>query len=155
MDSELGKGRRCSATGGASKGPESLFRLEAIVSQHDTWLGDIHLATPPHRGLVMGVSLAFTAAIVLFVFLGHCTRHTTAVGQLVPARGCSMSSPHMAVWSVPFMPGWARPCAAASRCCRLTTIWPAKARRPPQLSLSPSCVCRSKNSKPILLIRAT
>ncbi len=71
----------------ASKGSENLFRIEAIKSQQDTWLGDIHLATPPHRGLVMGVSLAFTAAIVLFIFLGHYTRHTTAVGQLVPARG--------------------------------------------------------------------
>ncbi len=87
MDSKLGKGRRCSAAGEAKQYPESLFRLEAIKSQHDTWLGDIHLATPPHRGLVMGVSLAFTAAIVLFVFLGHYTRHTTAVGQLVPAQG--------------------------------------------------------------------
>ncbi len=87
MDSEHGNGRRCSAAGEAKQGSESLFRLEAIKSQQDTWLGDIHLATPPHRGLVMGVSLAFTAAIVLFVFLGHYTRHTTAVGQLVPAQG--------------------------------------------------------------------
>jgi len=87
MDSELGNHRHASVLAKANRSAEDLFRIEVIESQHDTWLGDIHLTAPPHQGLVMGVSLVFTAAIVLFVFLGHYTRHTTAVGQLVPASG--------------------------------------------------------------------
>lgn len=72
---------------GATSTDAGLFRLEALQAQQDAWLGEIHLATPPHRILVMSVALALTAAILALLFFGHYTRRATVPGTLVPTSG--------------------------------------------------------------------
>ena len=68
-------------------GPDSLFRPEALQAQQTRWLGEIHIATPPRRWIVVSVALLFTAAIVAYLFLGQYTRRETVPGTLVPAAG--------------------------------------------------------------------
>ncbi|EQD51608.1 secretion protein, HlyD family, partial [mine drainage metagenome] len=64
-----------------------MFRVEALQAQRDSWLGEIHIATPPRRWIVVSVALLFTAAIVAYLFLGEYTRRATVPGTLVPAAG--------------------------------------------------------------------
>ena len=64
-----------------------LFRLEALQARQDAWLGEIHLATPPHRLLVVSVALVLTASILTFLFFGHYTRRATVAGTLVSTSG--------------------------------------------------------------------
>ena len=55
-------------------GGGDLFRSEALQAQQTRWLGEIHIATPPRRWIVVSVALLFTAAIVAYLFLGQYTR---------------------------------------------------------------------------------
>ncbi|EQD50118.1 membrane-fusion protein, partial [mine drainage metagenome] len=57
-----------------------MFRVEALQAQRDSWLGEIHIATPPRRWIVVSVALLFTAAIVAYLFLGEYTRRATVPG---------------------------------------------------------------------------
>ncbi len=66
---------------------DDLFRAEALQAQQTRWLGEIHIATPPRRWIVVSVALLFTAAIVAYLFLGEYTRRETVPGTLVPAAG--------------------------------------------------------------------
>ena len=68
-------------------GGGDLFRSEALQAQQTRWLGEIHIATPPRRWIVVSVALLFTAAIVAYLFLGDYTRRETVPGTLVPAAG--------------------------------------------------------------------
>ncbi len=70
-----------------SEGNGSLFRAEALRAHQDAWLGEIHIATPPRRWIVVSVALLFTGAIVAYLFLGQYTRRETVPGTLVPAAG--------------------------------------------------------------------
>jgi membrane fusion protein len=70
-----------------SEGTGSLFRAEALRAHQETWLGEIHIATPPRRWIVVSVALLFTGAIVAYLFLGQYTRRETVPGTLVPAAG--------------------------------------------------------------------
>ncbi len=72
---------------GTTSTDAGLFRLEALQAKQDAWLGDIHLATPPRRWLVVSVALALTASILAFLFFGHYTRRATVPGTLVPTSG--------------------------------------------------------------------
>jgi membrane fusion protein len=73
----------CAGYGGGS----DLFRAEALQAQQTRWLGEIHIATPPRRWIVVSLALLFTAAIVAYLFLGDYTRRETVPGTLVPAAG--------------------------------------------------------------------
>lgn len=64
-----------------------LFRSEALQAHATRWLGEIHIATPPRRWIVVGLALLFTGAIVAYLFLGEYTRRETVPGTLVPAAG--------------------------------------------------------------------
>ena len=64
-----------------------MFRPQALAAQQTRWLGEIHIATPPRRWIVVSVALLFTAAIVAYLFLGEYTRRETVPGTLVPAAG--------------------------------------------------------------------
>ena len=68
-------------------GGGDLFRSEALQAHATRWLGEIHIATPPRRWIVVSVALLFTAAIVAYLFLGEYTRRETVPGTLVPAAG--------------------------------------------------------------------
>ena len=68
-------------------GGGDLFRSEALQAQQTRWLGEIHIATPPRRWIVVSLALLFTAAIVAYLFLGDYTRRETVPGTLVPAAG--------------------------------------------------------------------
>ena len=78
-------GAAANATGRAPS--DDLFRAEALQAQQTRWLGEIHIATPPRRWIVVSVALLFTAAIVAYLFLGDYTRRETVPGTLVPAAG--------------------------------------------------------------------
>jgi len=46
-----GMGAAANAAGRAP--PDGLFRVEALQAQRDSWLGEIHIATPPRRWIVV------------------------------------------------------------------------------------------------------
>lgn len=75
------------ANAAGREGTDSLFRAEAVRAHQDAWLGDIHLATPPRRWIVVSVALILTGAIVAYLFLGEYTRRATVPGTLVPTSG--------------------------------------------------------------------
>ncbi|MHB1615742.1 MAG: HlyD family efflux transporter periplasmic adaptor subunit [Metallibacterium sp.] len=78
-------GATVNATG--INGTDSLFRPEALQAHQNVWLGEIHIATPPRRWIVVSLALLFTSAIVAYLFLGQYTRRETVPGTLVPAAG--------------------------------------------------------------------
>lgn len=82
-----GMGMGAAANAAGMEGTGSLFRAEAVRAHQDAWLGDIHLATPPRRWLVVGTALILTGAIVAYLFLGQYTRRATVPGTLVPTSG--------------------------------------------------------------------
>lgn len=73
--------------GTGSAADAALFRPEALEAQRSSWLGEIHIATPPRRWIVVGAALLFTLAIVAYLLLGEYTRRETVPGALVPAAG--------------------------------------------------------------------
>lgn len=66
---------------------DRLFRAQAVQAKQASWLGEIHIATPPRRWIVVSLALLFTGAIVAYLFLGQYTRRETVPGALVPAAG--------------------------------------------------------------------
>lgn len=66
---------------------ESLFRQEVLKARQGSWLGDIAIASPLARWVLLTLAAALGASVVLFLFLGHYTRRESVVGQLVPSGG--------------------------------------------------------------------
>ncbi len=73
-----------------------LFRPEALRAQQDAWLGDIHLATPPRRWIVVGLALLFTAHRRLSV-PGRVHAPRNGAGHL-GAGGGPAQSQRPAIW---------------------------------------------------------
>lgn len=73
-----------------------LFREEALQAQSPQWLGVTRLATPiPHQ--VWGTFAALmSAAILLWLFLGHYTQREHVTGTLVPQAGLLNVTAHAA-----------------------------------------------------------
>ncbi len=65
----------------------SLFRPEALQSQRHASLGGIQINTPPAFWAVSLLAVAFVAAAVTYLFLGHYTQRAAVQGTLVPASG--------------------------------------------------------------------
>jgi membrane fusion protein len=68
-------------------GMESLFRHEALEAKQKKWIGEIVIATPPNRWLVVLIALLAAVAMAMFLFLGHYTRREGVTGLLVPSNG--------------------------------------------------------------------
>ena len=68
-------------------GHRDLFRHEALKSQRRAALGCIQINTPPAFWAVSALAVAFVAAAIIYLFLGHYTQRATAQGTLVPASG--------------------------------------------------------------------
>lgn len=66
---------------------ESLFRQEVLKARQGSWLGDIAIASPLARWVLLTLAAALGASVVLFLFFGHYTRRESVVGQLVPSGG--------------------------------------------------------------------
>lgn len=65
----------------------SLFRPESLQSQRHASLGGIQINTPPAFWAVSLLAVAFVAAAVTYLFLGHYTQRAAVQGTLVPASG--------------------------------------------------------------------
>lgn len=66
---------------------EGLFREQAVEAQRPQPLGAIRLATPVSHQVWGIAAAAMTAAIVLWLCLGHYTRREHVTGLLVPQAG--------------------------------------------------------------------
>ena len=65
----------------------SLFRQEALTTQHQTWLGSIQLIRPLSLSLLTTLAVTMAVGVVLFLGWGQYTRKAQVVGVLVPERG--------------------------------------------------------------------
>lgn len=66
---------------------DGLFRAEAVEAQRPQPLGAIRLATPVSQQVWGLTAAAVTAAIVLWLCLGHYTRREQVTGLMVPQAG--------------------------------------------------------------------
>jgi len=65
----------------------ALFRAEALAAQTDRLHGDIMLARSLAGWMLGWGAAAVAATLIAFLFLGHYTKRTTAIGVLVPLGG--------------------------------------------------------------------
>lgn len=66
---------------------QGLFRIAALQSQRRAALGSIQINTPPAFWAVSVLAVAFVAAAIIYLFLGHYTQRARVQGTLVPASG--------------------------------------------------------------------
>lgn len=65
----------------------TLFRQEALTTQHQTWLGSIQLIRPLSLSLLATLAVLVAVGVVFFLGLGQYTRKAQVVGVLVPEKG--------------------------------------------------------------------
>jgi membrane fusion protein len=65
----------------------SLFRQEVLKARQTSWLGEIAVASPLANWVMLVLTAALGATVVLFLALGRYTRRESVVGQLVPSGG--------------------------------------------------------------------
>lgn len=56
---------------------QGLFRIAALQSQRRAALGSIQINTPPAFWAVSVLAVAFVAAAIIYLFLGHYTQRAT------------------------------------------------------------------------------
>lgn len=66
---------------------KTLFRQEALTTQHQTWLGSIRLIRPLSFSLLATLTVLVAVGVVLFLGVGQYTRKAQVVGVLVPEKG--------------------------------------------------------------------
>jgi membrane fusion protein len=65
----------------------SLFRQEALTTQHQTWLGSIQLIRPLSLTLLAALAALVAVGVVIFLGVGQYTRKAQVAGVLVPEKG--------------------------------------------------------------------
>jgi membrane fusion protein len=65
----------------------SLFRDEAVKSQHREYLGSIQLVGPVNNWIWVAAAFSLCTMLCTFLVFGHYTEHATVSGTLVPRSG--------------------------------------------------------------------
>jgi len=64
-----------------------LIRPEVFAARRSQWLGELRLGLPPLLSWLAWLCAAATLLLFVALYLGHYTRHTSVMGELVPSTG--------------------------------------------------------------------